>query len=275
MQTAIDVMTPRPRTVFPGHTVRRARAILASLEVRHLPVVDIHHHPVGMISDRDLRVPAETRVRDVMRAPVAVASPHSPLSVLAGLMLEDRVGAIAIVGASRALLGVVTYGDLLAALPAPALSAMVDDVMTIAPRSVEATASVDEVIAVMQELGVRHVPVLDEDGELVGIVSDRDLGWSSSAFSEGAEARATAADRSGVSASDVMSGDVESVVMGSTLADVVTLLRDAWCGAVPVVDGESHVVGIVSYVDVLRAALPHLDAPSPAGTSREPLQREA
>jgi CBS domain-containing membrane protein len=275
MQTAVHVMTSHPRTVFPGHTVRRARTILASLEARHLPVVDIHHHPVGMISDRDLRVPAETRVRDVMRAPVATAAPHTPLSVLAGLMLEDHVGAVAIVGASRALVGVVTYGDLLAALPAPALAAIVDDVMTTAPRSLEAGASVDEIAAVMQELGVRHVPIVDEDGELVGIVSDRDLGWSSSAFLEGAEARATAADRSGVSASDVMSGDVESVVTGSPLADVVTILRDTWCGAVPVIDGESRVVGIVSYIDVLRSALPHLDAPAPAGTSREPLQREA
>ena len=47
--------------------------------------------------------------------------------------------------------------------------------MTKNPITVDITATVDEAAKLMKRRGVRRLPVLDEDGKLVGIVSDRDI----------------------------------------------------------------------------------------------------
>ena len=47
--------------------------------------------------------------------------------------------------------------------------------MTKNPITVDITATVDEAAKLMKLRGVRRLPVLDEDGKLVGIVSDRDI----------------------------------------------------------------------------------------------------
>lgn len=49
------------------------------------------------------------------------------------------------------------------------------DVMTRYPITIDPEAPVDTAIAAMRERGVRHLPVVDDAGRLLGLVSDRDL----------------------------------------------------------------------------------------------------
>jgi acetoin utilization protein AcuB len=51
----------------------------------------------------------------------------------------------------------------------------VGSVMTPAPYSIEIDAPVRMAQGLMAEYGIRHLPVIDENGELVGILADRDL----------------------------------------------------------------------------------------------------
>ena len=51
---AVDVMTENPRTILETDSVSDALEVLATLDIRHLPVVDDSDTLVGMISDRDL-----------------------------------------------------------------------------------------------------------------------------------------------------------------------------------------------------------------------------
>jgi acetoin utilization protein AcuB len=53
--------------------------------------------------------------------------------------------------------------------------------------------------------------------------------------------------------SELMSGDVVTVEPDTDLREVIDDLLEERIGAVPVVSGPDGVVGIVSYVDVLRA----------------------
>jgi acetoin utilization protein AcuB len=127
------------------------------------------------------------------------------------------------------------------------------DVMTAHPRTVTPQATVADVFDLMRELDIRHVPVV-QHGVLVGMLSDRDL----AAFdvprlvlNQGTEALRRQLSTPVVR---LMSSDVVSVEPDDELSDVVDLMLESKVGAVPVVRPDTReVVGIVSYIDVLRA----------------------
>ena len=127
------------------------------------------------------------------------------------------------------------------------------DLMTPNPLTVTPQASVAEAWDVMRELAVRHVPVV-EDGALVGMLSDRDLAQVDLARVlrvGGADALREELETPIV---EVMSTDVISVEPETDVGDVIGLLIEHKVGALPVVEpGTREVLGIISYVDVLRA----------------------
>jgi acetoin utilization protein AcuB len=142
------------------------------------------------------------------------------------------------------------------------------DVMTPNPRTVRVDDSVESAIEALQVMEVRHLPVVDEDGELVGMVSDRDLSPYSPGASEGDMGEDAVVARARRRVAEVMQGDVISVDTEAELTDVIDQILDQKIGAVPVVDGEGHPVGIVSYIDILRVV-------APATTDLEPPPKSA
>jgi CBS domain-containing protein len=121
------------------------------------------------------------------------------------------------------------------------------ELMTSNPTTVAPEASVAEVWDLMRELEIRHVPVV-QDGALAGMVSDRDLG------------RLDIAGMLATPIVNVMSSDVIVVEPDSELSEIVELLLDHKVGALPVIRPDTReVVGIVSYIDVLRAVQDRLE----------------
>lgn len=131
---------------------------------------------------------------------------------------------------------------------------VVKEIMTENPASIEADSSINEAIAVLNELEIRHLPVV-EDGILVGLVSDRDLrSFNLPAMVEFSNPE-QASKRLDKPVSEVMHADVESVGLETEVGDVIELMVENKYGAVPVVDKlDGKLAGIVSYIDVLRAA---------------------
>ena len=128
-----------------------------------------------------------------------------------------------------------------------------DDVMTPNPITVRPDATVAEVWDLMSESEVRHLPVVDR-GALIGMVSDRDLARFDIGRLPLAEGPAAVRRELGTPVVKLMSSDVIAVNPETELAEVVELLVEHRIGAVPVVRiGTREVVGIVSYIDVLRA----------------------
>ncbi len=121
------------------------------------------------------------------------------------------------------------------------------ELMTEDPVTVHVDATIMEALAALRAAGVRHLPVLDRGGALVGIVSDRDLALL--ATPSGGRDQAPL---SGFPVSRVMSHPVVSVAPDSDVLEVAEKLLENEIGAVAVLDG-MRVVGIISYVDVLRA----------------------
>lgn len=130
------------------------------------------------------------------------------------------------------------------------------DVMTRDPLSVHGSESIGKVEELMAENNIRQVPVI-QGRELVGIVTDRDVrAHVSRALGESAEAYNKARD---ARVQDLMTMDPVTLTPDDDLRAAVELLIEEKFGAVPVIDEAEGLVGIVSYVDVLRCFLDRLE----------------
>jgi CBS domain-containing membrane protein len=128
------------------------------------------------------------------------------------------------------------------------------ELMTPDPIFAEESATVEEVMRLLFLGEVRHLPILRR-GELIGIVSSHDLqGYTpvGSALSE----RAAALERKlEEPIHQSLSGEVFSVDTEAEVSEVIELMLEQRIGAVPVVyPGTQELAGIISYVDILRAA---------------------
>lgn len=104
------------------------------------------------------------------------------------------------------------------------------------PFVIETSATVKDARQIMRELEIRHLPVL-EDGELVGLVSERDL----------------AGDGPGdKKISEVMRTDLYVVPPSAALSEVVGTMLDRKLGSALVVDGDGDISGIFTTIDALR-----------------------
>jgi acetoin utilization protein AcuB len=108
-----------------------------------------------------------------------------------------------------------------------------------------------DAVARMSQHRVRHLPVLDERREVIGMLSDREI-------------RAALGDRErrtvdvvhtldGLLVSGAMSSPPLTIPLDMSLADAVALLVKHEVGALPVIDDFGRLAGIVYSVDVLRA----------------------
>jgi acetoin utilization protein AcuB len=110
------------------------------------------------------------------------------------------------------------------------------DIMSRDIKSVAATATIGEAKSVMRMSGIRHLLVL-ERGEVVGVVSDRDLGG-----------RTATGDQRQLGG--VMTESVVTAAPETTIRQAANLLRGRTIGCLPIVDG-GKAVGIVTTTDLL------------------------
>jgi acetoin utilization protein AcuB len=123
------------------------------------------------------------------------------------------------------------------------------DVMTEEPVTIRPTSTVAEAARVLDRLAIRHLPVVDDNGELVGMLSDRDLRGAPAAADE---ELIPSLPPPSARVEDVMSSDVIPAGPDDELVAVAQLMIEHRVGAVPIVDGRGQLIGIVSYVDILQ-----------------------
>ena len=111
------------------------------------------------------------------RYPVVVKLPkNSSVSTAARLMAEHNVGAV-IVMDNHNLVGIFTERDVVIRVVAKGLAAdktLLSDVMTPHPITLQSGTSLSKALELMDKNRVRHLPI-EENGEVVGMVSSRDL----------------------------------------------------------------------------------------------------
>ena len=115
-----QLMTECPHTIEAEADIVSAMEAMRSAGVRHLPVLK-DHHPVGILSERDVAIAGSVRGGDPMNAMLTVwdVCTHEPYVVEAGTPLAevartmaDRAIGSALVTQGGELIGIVTTTDL-------------------------------------------------------------------------------------------------------------------------------------------------------------------
>ena len=126
-------------------------------------------------------------VRDWMTRDVITVNVDASIADGAQLMTKHNIRRLPVVDADGQLAGIVTYGDVRGARPSSAASLnlwelnylltqkTVEDIMTPEPLSVPPDATVGEAAQIMLTNQVSGLPVVEADGELVGILTESDI----------------------------------------------------------------------------------------------------
>ena len=104
----------------------------------------------------------------------------------------------------------------------------------------------------MRENEVRHMPVVDEERRLVGIISDRDLRrpeW----VDEAPDLAHIYQLDDNLSVGDLMTRNVMVAHTYDTIAKATKVLLEHRFGALPVLNKEQELVGMLSSLDLLKA----------------------
>ncbi len=128
----------------------------------------------------------------------------------------------------------------------------VQDVMTRNPVTVTVDATLPEIAHLMHDKKIRRVPVLDHQGKLVGIISDRDVreNMPSPATSLSKWEINTLLDK--LKAEEIMTSPVIVTMPDCPLEEAARVLVEKKIGALPVVQG-GELVGIITETDFFRA----------------------
>jgi len=118
------------------------------------------------------------KARDIMTKHPQVVTPDTPVQEAARLMKSEDTGVLPVVEAqgSRRPVGVITDRDIAIRVVAEGRSqAMVRDAMSSSVRTAREDDDLKDVMELMASEQVRRVPIVDDRGELVGIVSQADI----------------------------------------------------------------------------------------------------
>lgn len=267
-----DVMRTRNLiSVRRDDDVAMAAQLMSWAGIRHLPVVDGSEadagRVVGVFTERDLlRYRAETGggggldpVGAFMTSPAETIQPDADIAEASARIIAGHLGCLPVVEGDQTLVGIVTTTDLvglhlsrrqeepdgLGEQPRVSLA------MKRNPATVKPYMPLLEAVGIMVDRDVRHVPVTDDNGRVIGIVSDSDV---RTAIGDPVEAlHREWEELEELQVSTVMTTDVVTLREDTGLLDAARAFIDHRIGAIPVLDAAGRIVGIVSYVDVLRA----------------------
>jgi len=139
------------------------------------------------------------QARDVMVSPVITVGKHTTVREVANILLKNRISAVPVVDNADKVVGIVTEGDLMhraeagterayswwlhfltddatiAADYVKSHAAKVQDVMTSDVVTAAPETPLNEIATLLEERQIKHVPIVNKDGNLVGIVSRANL----------------------------------------------------------------------------------------------------
>ncbi len=120
--------------------------------------------------------PSTVKVADlVKRAPVTV-TPLTTVEEAVKLMYKEGVGSVIVVSPEYKVLGIFTERDLIRLVgEGKPLTLTIGEVMTRDPVTVFEDDTITKAVTLMAERRIRHLPVVDREGRLKGVISARDI----------------------------------------------------------------------------------------------------
>jgi acetoin utilization protein AcuB len=132
----------------------------------------------------------------------------------------------------------------------PKLAVRAEQIMSSPVVSVKPDTSLNKARQLVKERRFRHVPVVGQDGKILGVVSDRDL-FALSQMDDTQESLEPSI------VADIMTKGVLTATPDTNIREVARVLFEERIGCMPIVDDEELVVGMITRSDILRALIKH------------------
>jgi CBS domain-containing protein len=308
-----DVMTAQPQALLADAPALEAMRILLSAPFHGIPVVDRQRRPVGMVTHGDLlrhtalpvkvglfrsfdpvhfeameKVLGNLRMADVMTRPVVVVREDKLLAKAVDLMLDKDLKRLPVVAEDGGLTGMLSRLDVFKTIMERnpdwgsfergvqlegvtlARDAMRTDTPVLPPG-----AQVWDAIQLIDSTSINRVAVVDGDGKLVGLLSDKVLMAAFSAHKggfldllvnklsftalAGKHAEFLKALRART-VGEIMLTNVFSVQGDALIDDALQLMVDKQLKRIPVLDGQGRFQGMLTRDSLLRAIKPRPEA---------------
>ena len=184
---------------------------------------------------------------------ISIAASADPTQVADVEAVTDAIAA-----EFDALVAALDLNRPVAASAVRATTLRVADLMTATVQTVSPTTSLGDAWGLMRRARIRHLPVVDDIGRLIGLVTQRDLlGAAPSVVGEPDET--VRLRRLGwLTAHEVMETHLVVVAPDEPAASAGQRMMAAKIGCLPVVDDTGHLAGIVTEEDFLRWATVHM-----------------
>ncbi|MGK4585317.1 CBS domain-containing protein [Kitasatospora sp. HPMI-4] len=122
------------------------------------------------------RIPGRALVRTCMSRPAVAVTPDTDFATMVAAITATRRGALPVVSPDGTVTGVVAASDLLAAYTEPHPTELfARDLMTAPAVTVAEDRTVAEAAATVHRESIHHLPVVDGENRLTGMVSTHDL----------------------------------------------------------------------------------------------------
>ena len=130
MMTLSEIMTEHPFTLGPQNSVKQAMDLMQQERIRHIPIVDEHHHLLGLVTLSDILATRESKLLlinpereaeftdsvqldEIMTHQVASVDPHAGIKEAALYLQRHKYGCLPVIRGNK-LVGIVTESDFIA-----------------------------------------------------------------------------------------------------------------------------------------------------------------
>ena len=278
MKTVADIMTNVPIVVEVPGSRSDAINVMVRNKLTGVPVVRSSDGKlVGIVSRKDVfNNFDEDQLSLIMKKDIITVSPYASITDVAKIFVEKRIHRIPVVDDGK-LVGIITPTDLLDEVKNKKSTIKAEDVINTTCVTAYVEDPLSYIIASMRVSKSVAFPVLDARGNLVGIITDRDLfidqtedkeALTAMGLDESTESLAgyrnvlplfyVATDKD-ISeeriVKDYMIKDPVTVFKKTSVSDVAKLMKQNDFGQIPVHGNKDELVGMVYDVDILAALL--------------------
>jgi acetoin utilization protein AcuB len=131
--------------------------------------------------------------------------------------------------------------------------------MSTQPVTIPADVTITKALQIMRQNQVRRLPVLDEEGHLVGIVSEKDLLYASPSPATSLSIHEMHYLLSRLRVTELMTTDPVTISPDTPLEEAARIMADDKIGGLPVMEG-GKLVGIITETDIFKVFLEMLGA---------------
>ena len=260
-----EFMTHQVHTASSDADIEYAAEIMRKEGIRHLPIVD-RGSLTGLVSDRELKVAMafkeySLKIAEIMMRDPFVIEPDRSLQDAVLEMARRKIGSCIVaergkpVGVFTVIDALEYMGSLLAEGPPVGNRTERDKgnltlarFMTPLPHTIREDEFLLQAADMMRLRGVRHLPVVDAKGKLVGILSDRDVKLAS----------ALLPDEDDIKVEDIMTPEPYTASENDDVRESLDQMEQRKLGAVIIMGAGGRIAGLFTSTDAVRAFRLHL-----------------